>query len=36
MYTNPSGDKTYLPVMGSKCVDDTISAETPEEKDQVN
>jgi hypothetical protein len=36
MYTNPSGDKTYLPVMGSKCVDNTISAETPEEKDQVN
>ena len=36
MYTNPSGDKTYLPIMGSKCVDDKISAETPEENDQMN
>jgi hypothetical protein len=43
MYTNPSGDKTYLPVMGSKSVDDTIQTETPaessgasEEKNQVN
>ena len=36
MYTNPSGDETYLPITGSKCVDDTMSAETPEENDQVN
>jgi GTPase SAR1 family protein len=36
MYTNPSGDKTYLPAMGSKCVDDAISAETPAQNDPVN
>lgn len=36
MYANPSGDKTYLPDMGSKCVDESISAETPGENDQAN
>ena len=27
MYTNPSGDKTYLSTKDSQCVDDTISVE---------
>ena len=31
MYTNPSGDKTYMPVMGSQCADDTIETGTSDE-----
>ena len=43
MYTNPSGDKTYMPVMGSQCADDSIETGTsdepvdnPKEKEQAN
>ena len=31
MYTNPSGDKTYMPVMGPQCADDTIETGTSDE-----